>query len=1303
MSNLSMNELLRGNGPPSMTPQGVIMEVRHKGKKKKKVVAGLHAHDFSQLIFSWSLDDILNEDLFKNQVDDIPLTFLSSENYLDSFVYPLLEEVHAELASSMEIMYRAPFAEIFSIKEVKGDGIYDVTVGPWKNRYSERGKQPYRTLPGDLLIISDGKPESAADLRAGKTWFKVKSPLRIKFQDGMFVTFLMNITTQKRIWNSLHMHVNMNIIKEVLYSDSTVKENCNICSFGDERLLSQRTNSDLLDKLNESQRLAIMAALYKTKCCHKSYVEQIWGPPGTGKTTTVSVLLFILLQMNCRTLACSPTNVAVVQVASRVLRLVKESFKTTTASGECIWSVGHLLLFGNKDRLKVGVEIEEIYLEHRVKKLTECLGSLTGWKHCMSSMIDLLENSVSQYLVYVENEKFKEQKIANDNQIESEGETEKLELKSFIEFLRDRFIACTIPLRRCLITFCTHIPKSAMTESTFDHIICLLDNLTFFDILLFKENLVSEELQNLLESKLPLGDIIKSEDTSSINYVRAVSISVLRTLLMSLERLDLPCVLNVYAIIDFCFKNASLVFCTTSSSYKLHTLMMNPLNVLVIDEVAQLKEAESTIPLQLPGMKHAILIGDECQLPAMVTSNVCKESGFGRSLFERLSCLGHFKHLLNVQYRMHPSISLFPNFNFYHNKILDAKYVTCEGYERRYLSGPMFGSYSFINVVGGREEKDDDGRSWRNMVEVAIVIKIVQNLFKAWNESKKKVTIGVVSPYAAQVVSIQDKIGHKYKKSNGFSVKVKSIDGFQGGEEDIIILSTVRSNSHGSVGFMFSPQRTNVALTRARHALWILGNERTLVNSDSVWKDIVCNAKNRLCFFDADADECLKMRIIAAKKELEQLDDLVNGNSVLFKREKWKVLFSDDFRRSFTKLTCVRLKKLVLNLLLKLSGGWRPKNKSVDLNCRNSSHILKQFKVEGLYVICTIDIIKESKYVQVLKVWDILPFEDIPKLANRLENIFAAYTEDYINRCAAKYFEGNLEVPRSWPASQELTRFRSRSDNEDEDEENVNPCDGRNYVEHSKVSESLLLMKFYSLSSGVVNHLLSGKDIDLPMQVTDEQMDIILFSKSSFIIGRSGTGKTTILTMKLFQKEQLFHVSSEGLYEESKQIDLEESKPNVMHQLFVTVSPKLCYAVKQHVSQLTSISSSGNSSLEINLNEADMITSDFDEILDTFVDIPVKSYPLVITFHKFLMMLDATLGNSFFERFQEAREVSHGNNLSSRSVALQAFIRTREVTFDRFCSLYWPHFNNNYTKKLDRARVFTEIISHIKGGQTCDG
>jgi len=113
-------------------------------------------------------------------------------------------------------------------------------------------------------------------------------------------------------------------------------------------------------------------------------------------------------------------------------------------------------------------------------------------------------------------------------------------------------------------------------------------------------------------------------------------------------------------------------------------------------------------------------------------SQISDEAGFGRSLFERLSSLGHSKHLLNIQYRMHPSISFFPNSNFYHKQILDSPNVKRRGHKKHYLSGPMFGPYSFINVVGGREEKDDVGRSRRNMVEVAVVMKIMLNLYKGY-------------------------------------------------------------------------------------------------------------------------------------------------------------------------------------------------------------------------------------------------------------------------------------------------------------------------------------------------------------------------------------------------------------------------------------------------------------------------------------------------------------------------------------------------------------------------------------------
>ena len=90
-------------------------------------------------------------------------------------------------------------------------------------------------------------------------------------------------------------------------------------------------------------------------------------------------------------------------------------------------------------------------------------------------------------------------------------------------------------------------------------------------------------------------------------------------------------------------------------------------------------------------------------------------------------------------------------------------------------------------------------------------------MYAEWVDSKEKLSIGVVSPYAAQVVEVQEKLGKKYDKLDGFTVKVKTVDGFQGGEEDIIIMSTVRSSKDQSLEFISKPQRINVSLTRARY------------------------------------------------------------------------------------------------------------------------------------------------------------------------------------------------------------------------------------------------------------------------------------------------------------------------------------------------------------------------------------------------------------------------------------------------------------------------------------------------------
>ncbi|KAL5730281.1 hypothetical protein ACHQM5_003122 [Ranunculus cassubicifolius] len=205
---------------------------------------------------------------------------------------------------------------------------------------------------------------------------------------------------------------------------------------------------------------------------------------------------------------------------------------------------------------------------------------------------------------------------------------------------------------------------------------------------------------------------------------------------------------------------------------------------------------------------------------------------------------------------------------------------------------------------------------------------------------------------------------------------------FQGGEEDVIIISTVRSNGKGSVGFLSNRQRTNVALTRARFCLWIVGNALTLRNSNSVWKNLVVDAENRGCYFNFTEDETLLKSLINSMIKLDQLDELLNTNSILFSSARWKVMFDDQFRKSWRRTRILETRKKLVSLLMELSGGWRQsseKNKNLNKNDERSSHLSEQYKVnELLNLLWTVDVdVEDSKVIQVMKFWDILPLSEV--------------------------------------------------------------------------------------------------------------------------------------------------------------------------------------------------------------------------------------------------------------------------------------------------------------------------------------
>lgn len=250
------------------------------------------------------------------------------------------------------------------------------------------------------------------------------------------------------------------------------------------------------------------------------------------------------------------------------------------------------------------------------------------------------------------------------------------------------------------------------------------------------------------------------------------------------------------------------------------------------------------------GVEKLILVGDPQQLPALTMSKVtvtssffslhyialfqsAKEHGYGHSLFARIKCClesnrGCPIRLLTTQYRMHPKICHFPNVTFYNGKLTNSSEVVCR---KSFLD--VLAPYLIFSVSDTFKLTQE----YVNRTEMDCVIRLLEAILTIIVIQKHSCSIGIVTPYNNQKGAIYEKLKHmQYAHfvsnllfSNNFassippniSVCVNTVDSFQGQERDIMIMSCVRVNSNEFVG---ARQRLNVAMTRAKHALYIIGS-----------------------------------------------------------------------------------------------------------------------------------------------------------------------------------------------------------------------------------------------------------------------------------------------------------------------------------------------------------------------------------------------------------------------------------------------------------------------------------------------
>lgn len=306
------------------------------------------------------------------------------------------------------------------------------------------------------------------------------------------------------------------------------------------------------------------------------------------------------------------------------------------------------------------------------------------------------------------------------------------------------------------------------------------------------------------------------------------------------------------ASLEASFANeAEIVFTTVSSSgRKLFSRLSHGFDMVVIDEAAQASEVAVLPPLSL-GAARCVLVGDPQQLPATVISKAAGTLMYSRSLFERFQQAGCPTMLLSVQYRMHPQIRDFPSRYFYQGRLTDSESVA-KLPDEPYYKDPLLRPYLFYDIRHGRESHRGGSVSYQNIHEAQFCLRLYEHVQKAVKSlGVGKITVGIITPYKLQLKCLQREFEEVLNSEEGKDIYINTVDAFQGQERDVIIMSCVRASSHG-VGFVADIRRMNVALTRARRALWVMGNANALVQSED-WAALINDAKSRNCYMDMDS------------------------------------------------------------------------------------------------------------------------------------------------------------------------------------------------------------------------------------------------------------------------------------------------------------------------------------------------------------------------------------------------------------------------------------------------------------------
>ncbi|KAJ3237555.1 hypothetical protein HDU81_009251 [Chytriomyces hyalinus] len=524
-----------------------------------------------------------------------------------------------------------------------------------------------------------------------------------------------------------------------------------------------------VEGLNPSQQRAHDAAIATVGV---GGVCLIQGPPGTGKTkTTASIMTTILNRMQTKILQCAPTNIAMVSVGERLVASRKQEL------GPDLFDPLESVIIGNRDKLKdiMSPGFQQYSLEIRVEMVTKCALAL------MNRLSKALKMTEEDILESNSDSRNKQQRSSNQKKTKSkskptitEQELTHEKVKAIFEAFVDLIIAFRGPGKDGKAGEKTNTVANPheVVLSAAEHLVPHL-----------AETICLDTFDDLDESKKSIQNMEKA-----------------------LKKLFLA--------------KARAIFSTLNATYSTHLIDEASFNVVIVDEAAQAMEADTTCILR-HCVKAVILVGDTKQLEATVKSETCATARFGRSLVERLQSLKHPVYMLETQYRMHPRIAEFSSGQFYDGWLMDSAFV--QRYNPPWYTNPEFSPVQFIAHRGSRHVKDNGGSSKNDIEAQLICDRLIAFLGSHPNLA---LSIGIICPYKAQKHLLDDLLEDALAPIQHRSeISVNTVDGFQGQERDVIIVSLIRVE-HVS-GFLDDLCRVNVALTRAKFNLWVYGDHRT--------------------------------------------------------------------------------------------------------------------------------------------------------------------------------------------------------------------------------------------------------------------------------------------------------------------------------------------------------------------------------------------------------------------------------------------------------------------------------------------